>query len=62
MTNIIQATFEARDIIAAEVSPVPGTDLIEILAHAIVEDGADDMTLEEVTALVITVAKQRTES
>lgn len=59
----VSNTFKARDYIVEQIGQaVPGTDLVEILAYAMTEDGMEDMTLDEVKDLVITVAKQRIEA
>lgn len=56
----IEATYKARDWIVEQVGgPVPGTDLIEVLAGAMTGELDTDMTLEEVQQLVLTVVAQR---
>lgn len=64
-SELAAAHFEAKNWIVDQVGgPVPGTDLIEVLAAAIVGDinEADtEMTLEDVQELVLTVVRQRRE-
>lgn len=63
--EMIAAHFEARDWIVEQVGgPVPGEDLIKVLAAAIVGDinEADtEMSLTDVQELVLTVVRQRRE-
>ncbi len=59
--HLIEAFFVARDEIVAEVGgPVPGLDLVEVLANAMVGNFKDH-SVEEIRQLVFTCARQRNE-
>jgi len=58
----IENTYKARDMIVEKMGgPVPGTDLVTVLAAALTDDGLEGMTVDEVFELVCTVVTQRRE-
>lgn len=59
VTEIVNATFEAKRRLSVHFTPIPGIDLIEVLADAIVQKGLDGMNVDEVEDLCVTVGKQR---
>lgn len=62
MMQHIEAMFEAKNELAEALGQaVPGLDLIEVFANAKVSEGLDDMSVDEVRELVLTVARQRIE-